>query len=180
MPLVLLIGGARSGKSDLALRLAREQSAPVVFIATAQAGDAEMAARIAEHTRERPASWQTIEEPLQLQRAIDRVPDGDCVILDCLTLWSANALEALGATETEAQAKAAAQAAAARPGLTIVVTNEVGLGIVPTEGALSRTYRDLHGRVNALWAEVADRVYLLIAGRALALEKTDALDELLP
>jgi adenosyl cobinamide kinase/adenosyl cobinamide phosphate guanylyltransferase len=180
MGLVLLIGGARSGKSDLALRLAREQSAPVVFIATAQAGDAEMAARIAAHALERPPSWQTIEEPLQLQRAIDQAADGDCVVLDCLTLWSANALEALGVAETEEHAKATARAAAARTGLTIVVTNEVGLGIVPTDGALSRTYRDLLGRVNAIWADAADRVYLLIAGRVLALEKTDALGELSP
>jgi adenosyl cobinamide kinase/adenosyl cobinamide phosphate guanylyltransferase len=180
MPLVLLIGGARSGKSDLAVRLAREQSAPVVFIATAQAGDAEMAARISQHARERPPTWQTIEEPLQLQRAIDQAADGDCVILDCLTLWAANALEALGAPEAEAHATATAQAAATRRGLTIVVTNEVGLGIVPTDNALSRAYRDLLGRVNAIWADAADHAYLLIAGRALALARTDEISELLP
>src|SRR5689334_16430085 len=116
MPIVLLIGGARSGKSALALRLAREQSAPVVFVATAAAGDAEMVERIAQHRRERPASWETIEEPLRLRETISRVGEGSCLVVDCLTLWTANALEALGAAEVEAQTAAAAGAAAARPG----------------------------------------------------------------
>lgn len=176
MPLVLLIGGARSGKSELALRLATEQSSPVVFVATAQAGDTEMAERIAQHRHERPASWQTIEEPLRLRGTIDDVSDDSCLVVDCLTLWTANALEALGAAETEAQATAAAEAASARPGLTVAVTNEVGLGIVP-DNPLGRSYRDLLGRVNAIWAEAADQVYLLVAGRALALAKTDSLSE---
>lgn len=176
MPLVLLIGGARSGKSELALRLAGEQSSPAAFIATAQAGDTEMAERIAQHRRERPAFWQTIEEPLRLRETIDEVSDDSCLVVDCLTLWTANALEALGAAEVEAQAAAAAGAAAARPGLTVAVTNEVGLGIVP-DNPLGRSYRDLLGRVNAIWAEAADQVYLLVAGRALALAKTDSLSE---
>src|SRR6266851_8886780 len=176
MPLVLLIGGARSGKSELALRLASEQDSPVVFVATAQAGDAEMAERIAQHQRERPDSWQTIEEPLRLRETIDELNDEDCLVIDCLTLWTANALEALGADQVESQATAAARVAAARTGLTVVITNEVGLGIVP-DNALARSYRDLLGRVNAIWAEAADQVYLLVAGRALALAKTDSLSE---
>jgi adenosyl cobinamide kinase/adenosyl cobinamide phosphate guanylyltransferase len=179
MPLVLLIGGARSGKSALALRLASAQSAPVVFVATAQAGDTEMAARITQHARERPPSWRTVEEPLRVREAIVAVSDSDCVVLDCLTLWTANALEALGAAEAEAHAVAAAEAAATRAGLTIAVTNEVGLGIVP-DNALTRSYRDLLGRVNTIWAEAADHVYLLVAGRVLALASTDSLNELLP
>jgi adenosylcobinamide kinase / adenosylcobinamide-phosphate guanylyltransferase len=176
MPLVLLIGGARSGKSELALRLASEQSSPVAFLATAQAGDAEMAARIAQHRLERPDSWQTIEEPLRLRETIDELTNEDCLVIDCLTLWTANALESLGSDQVEAQATAAARVAAARPGLTVVITNEVGLGIVP-DNVLGRSYRDLLGRVNAIWAEAADQVYLLVAGRALALAKTDSLSE---
>lgn len=176
MPLVLLIGGARSGKSELALRLASEQRSPVAFLATARAGDTEMAERIAQHRRERPDSWQTVEEPLRLHDAIAGVSDDHCLVIDCLTLWTANVLEAFGAAEAEVHAAAAAHAAAARTGLTVAVTNEVGLGIVP-DNSLARSYRDLLGRVNAIWAEAADPVYLLVAGRALALAKTDSLSE---
>jgi len=176
MPLVLLIGGARSGKSELAQRLAAEQPTPVTLVATAGAGDTEMAERIAQHRAARPASWQTIEEPLRLRESIADVSDDHCLVIDCLTLWTANALEAFGADQVEAHATAAAHIAAARTGLTVVVTNEVGLGIV-LDNALARSYRDLLGRVNAIWAEDADQVYLLVAGRALALASTDALGE---
>lgn len=176
MPLVLLIGGARSGKSELALRLAREQDAQVAFLATAQPADFEMAARIAQHRRERPASWQTLEEPLRLRETIETVPGDSCLLIDCLTLWTANALERLGAAETEAQATAAATAASDRKGLTIVVTNEVGLGIVP-DNPLGRGYRDLLGHVNATWADAADHAYLLVAGLAVPLTSLDALIE---
>lgn len=176
MPLVLLIGGARSGKSQLALRLAAEQRSPVAFVATARAGDTEMAERIAQHRRERPASWQTIEEPLRLRETIEGIASESCVVVDCLTLWTANALEELGAAEAEAQAAAAAGAASMRHGLTVAVTNEVGLGVVP-DNPLGRSYRDLLGRVNAIWAEAADHVFLLVAGRALALGKADSVIE---
>ena len=176
MTLVLLIGGARSGKSALALRLAREQRSPVVFLATAQARDEEMARRIAQHASERPAAWKTIEEPLHLRDAIDRVGRDECLVIDCLTLWTSNALDTLDDAQIEADAAAAARAAAARPGLTVVVTNEVGLGIVP-DSPLARTYRDLLGRVNSIWAQAADHVYLLVAGRALAVAKADSISE---
>jgi adenosylcobinamide kinase / adenosylcobinamide-phosphate guanylyltransferase len=178
MPLVLLIGGARSGKSELALRLAREQAAPVVFVATGEAGDAEMKARIDQHRRERPTTWQTIEEPLQLRETLGTIDENSCVIVDCLTLWAANALERLGAADSETQAGAAAATAAARSGLTIAVSNEVGLGVVP-DNLLGRSYRDLLGRVNTLWADVAERTYLLVAGRVLPLVSLDT-RELLP
>lgn len=179
MPLVLLLGGARSGKSEHALRLAREQTAPVVFVATGEAGDDEMTARIDQHRRERPTTWQTIEEPLQLRETLETIDENSCVIVDCLTLWAANALDRLGAVHAETQAGAAAATAAARAGLTIAVSNEVGLGLVP-DNPLGRSYRDLLGRVNTLWADAAERAYLLVAGRALPLTKTDALQELLP
>lgn len=176
MALVLLTGGARSGKSALALRLGSEQGAPVVFLATAQPGDEEMEARIARHRRERPGSWRTIEEPLRLREAIEAVDDDHCLIVDCLTLWTANALERFDAEDAESRAAAAAAAAAARPGTTIAVTNEVGLGLVP-DSPLGRSYRDLLGRVNAIWAAAADRAFLLVAGRALDLERVDSLAE---
>jgi adenosyl cobinamide kinase/adenosyl cobinamide phosphate guanylyltransferase len=178
VPLVLLIGGARSGKSELALRLAREQTAPVVFVATGEAGDDEMTARIDQHRRERPPTWQTIEEPVQLRETLETIDEKSCVIVDCLTLWAANALERLGAADAETHAGAAAATAAARSGLTIAVSNEVGLGLVP-DNPLGRSYRDLLGRVNTLWADAAARSYLLVAGRALPLMTTDA-RELLP
>jgi adenosyl cobinamide kinase/adenosyl cobinamide phosphate guanylyltransferase len=158
MPLTLLIGGARSGKSSLALRLAEGE---VVFIATAEAGDAEMAERIDAHRAERPASWQTVEAPIDLAGALRDAPPDACVIVDCLTLWVANTMD-------EERAREAAALAASRPGRTIVVTNEVGLGIVPAND-LARAYRDLLGRVNAIWAEAADRVLLVVAGRTLEL-----------
>jgi adenosyl cobinamide kinase/adenosyl cobinamide phosphate guanylyltransferase len=179
MPLVLLLGGARSGKSELALRLAHAQTAPVVFLATGEGGDDEMTARINQHRRERPPTWQTIEEPLQLRETLDTIDEKSCVIVDCLTLWAANALERLGATDAETHARAAAATAAARSGLTIAVSNEVGLGLVP-DNPLGRSYRDLLGRVNTLWADAAERTYLLVAGRPLPLMRTDALEELLP
>ncbi len=168
MTLILLLGGARSGKSELAVAIAERQNAPVILIATAEAGDQEMAERIERHRRERPETWDTIEAPIALEAAIRGAPDGSCVIVDCLTLWTANMLAGPQAGEIEKRSERAARAARDRAGLTIVVSNEVGLGIVP-EHALGRVYRDLHGRVNRVWAQAADRAYMLVAGRALAL-----------
>ncbi len=166
--LIVLLGGARSGKSDLAVRLAERQSTPVVFIATAEAGDGEMAARIARHRSERPAGWETIEAPVELAEAIAAAPAECAVIVDCLTLWTTNVLAAHEPTEIERLAEAGAAVARRRSGLTIVVSNEVGLGIVP-DNVLARSYRDVLGRVNAIWADAADRALLLVAGRALPL-----------
>ncbi len=166
--LIVLLGGARSGKSDLAVRLAERQTTPVVFIATAEAGDGEMAARIARHRSERPAGWETIEAPVELAEAIAAAPAECAVIVDCLTLWTTNVLAAHEPTEIERLAEAGAAVARRRSGLTIVVSNEVGLGIVP-DNVLARSYRDVLGRVNAIWADAADRALLLVAGRALPL-----------
>jgi adenosyl cobinamide kinase/adenosyl cobinamide phosphate guanylyltransferase len=176
MALVLLLGGARSGKSALALRLAGGQRAGVAFIATAQAADEEMRERIARHARERPAGWRTIEEPLALADALAAIDNRDCVVIDCLTLWTANALAASDAAAVVEQADAAARLAATRAGLTIAVTNEVGLGIVP-DNPLGRGYRDLLGHVNSIWARGARRAYLVVAGRALELAVADELIE---
>jgi adenosyl cobinamide kinase/adenosyl cobinamide phosphate guanylyltransferase len=157
--LVLLLGGARSGKSSLAVRLATDSGAPVVFVATAEARDAEMAARIAHHCAERPPEWTTVEEPLELHAAIEAAPARTCVLVDCLSLWVANLLE--HGREPDLRVPV-------RPGPTIAVSNEVGLGVVPAN-PLARNYRDVLGRVNAVWAEAADEAYFVVAGKALRL-----------
>jgi adenosylcobinamide kinase / adenosylcobinamide-phosphate guanylyltransferase len=174
MGLLFLTGGARSGKSSLALRLAAGQRAPVVFVATGEPNDPEMAARIERHRGERTSSWRTIEEPLELRGAIEQAGASDCLVVDCLTLWTANALEQYGSDGVELRAAEAAAAARARVGLTIVVTNEVGSGIVPVND-LARSYRDLLGKVNAIWAEAADDAYLVVAGRTLQLASAETL-----
>jgi adenosyl cobinamide kinase/adenosyl cobinamide phosphate guanylyltransferase len=166
--LILLLGGARSGKSDLAVRLGAAQAAPVVLIATAEAGDDEMALRIERHQSERPSTWETVEAPIELERAIGEVPPDSCLILDDLTLWVANMLGEHDEEEIETLGGQAAWSAAARPGVTIAVSNEVGLGLVP-DNALGRRYRDVLGRVNASWAHAADESYFLVAGRLLPL-----------
>jgi adenosyl cobinamide kinase/adenosyl cobinamide phosphate guanylyltransferase len=163
--LVVLVGGARSGKSRLAVEQARTAAAPVTFIATGEAGDDEMAARIERHRAERPAEWTTVEEPVELAAALAAVPGDDTAIVDCLSLWVAN----LGEDGVETASTEAARLAAARDGLTIAVTNEVGLGIVPAN-ELARAFRDDLGRVNAQWVEAADEAWFVVAGRKLRLE----------
>ena len=165
MTLVVLVGGARSGKSRLAVERALAAGTPVTFIATGEAGDEEMAERIERHRAERPTGWMTVEEPVELARALKAVADGDAAIVDCLSLWVAN----LGGNGVEAASAEAVRVAAARDGLTIAVTNEVGLGIVPAN-ALARAYRDELGRVNAQWVAAADEAWLVVAGRKLRLE----------
>jgi adenosylcobinamide kinase / adenosylcobinamide-phosphate guanylyltransferase len=170
MPLTFLVGGARSGKAGLAVRLASEWEGPVVVLATAEArDDGELAARIARHRLERPASWRTVEEPLDLVGELERTPQRVFVLIDCLTLWAANALEAgWSDEEIERAAADAAALAAARLSPTVVVSNEVGMGIVPAT-PLGRSFRDLQGRVNTVFAAHADRACLVVAGRMLEL-----------
>ena len=169
MGLTVLLGGARSGKSALAQRLAGRWDGPVTVVATGQARDAEMAERIARHRAARPAGWETVEEPLALAAALAACGRGTLVVVDCLTLWVSNLLEqGLDDAEVEARAGAAAASAAARPAPTVAVSNEVGAGIVPAD-PLSRRYRDLLGQVNAAWAAAADQALLLVAGRAVPL-----------
>jgi adenosylcobinamide kinase/adenosylcobinamide-phosphate guanylyltransferase len=171
MTLTLLLGGARSGKSSLAVARARALGAPVVFVATAEALDAEMARRIERHRAERDPRWQTVEAPVELRDALAAAPAGACAIVDCLSLWVANlVMQGLGEDEVAELARDAAALAAARPGATIAVSNEVGMGVVP-EYELGRRYRDALGRANAAWAARADEALLVIAGRTLALER---------
>lgn len=169
MAMTLLIGGARAGKSALASRLAASTAQPVSFIATAQAGDEEMAQRIARHRAERPASWSTIEEPVDVNAALSEVDSTHVVILDCLTLWVSNLMLA-GRDEDEiAQlAKGAARIVAGREPRSFVVTNEVGAGVHPSSD-LGRRFRDLLGRVNAIWSHEASEAFLVVAGRTIPL-----------
>jgi adenosylcobinamide kinase / adenosylcobinamide-phosphate guanylyltransferase len=168
MPLTVLIGGARSGKSALALQLVADAD-EVVFVATAEARDEEMAERIERHRRDRPSEWRVVEEPIALRGAVEAAPPAAGVIVECLSLWVSNLLEAGWADEAvEAEGEKAARVAANRPGATVVVTNEVGLGIVP-ETPLGRRYRDLLGRVNATFAAAADEAHFVVAGRTLPL-----------
>jgi adenosylcobinamide kinase/adenosylcobinamide-phosphate guanylyltransferase len=171
--LVLLTGGARCGKSQVALRLAQASGRPVVFVATGWAGDEEMRERIDRHRAERPAGWTTVEERLDLAGALHGVPGDACVVVDCLSLWVANLLEeGIEEGDVERLAVEAAAVAAARRGPVVAVTNEVGLGVVPAS-ASGRRYRDALGRVNATWAAQAGRAALVVAGCAIPLPDAD-------
>ena len=168
MGFVLILGGARSGKSERAQRLGLESGRHVTFVATATPGDEEMAERIGRHRAARPEAWATVEAPLQLLEAVRGAPRADFVIVDCLTLWVANLLEAgQGPDATVAVADCVAAELAGRTGA--VVSNEVGLGIVPAS-ALARTFRDVLGLVNARFADSAEQSVLMVAGRSLELE----------
>jgi adenosylcobinamide kinase / adenosylcobinamide-phosphate guanylyltransferase len=167
MAYLLLLGGARSGKSVLAVDIARRWGGPVTFVATAEAGDEEMAARIARHRAQRPAGWRTVEEPVALLDAAGAAPPGDLLVVDCLTLWVSNLLMRTAPDIVTAAAEVAA-ALAGRDAPAVVVSNEVGLGIVP-DNPLGRAFRDTLGSVNAAFAERAGRAALLVAGRLLEL-----------
>jgi adenosyl cobinamide kinase/adenosyl cobinamide phosphate guanylyltransferase len=174
MSLAVLLGGARSGKSTLALGCGLAHDGPVCFIATATAGDEEMTVRIARHRAERPQRWETIEEPLHLDAALARTRKDALVIVDCLTLWVSNQLgSGVGEEAIAEHAARAARRAAERPAPVVAVTNEVGMGIVPAD-PLTRRFRDLHGRVNAIWVAHAERASIVVAGALLALDRPEA------
>ena len=165
----LVLGGARSGKSRHAQLLAEHAGpAPWTYIATAEAGDAEMEQRIAAHRRDRGPDWRTVEAPHDLAAALTAAAAPDRVVLvDCLTLWLSNRLLADADLAEESAALAAAFAVA--PGTVICVANEVGLGIVP-DNALARRFRDAAGRLNQMLAVRAGRVLFMAAGLPLALK----------
>ena len=180
--LILITGGARSGKSSFAERLARH-GGRVLFVATAEALDDDMRRRIAAHRGSRPPEWDTLEEPRNLSDAIrDKIsgdaPEYDTIVVDCLTMWVSNLLLTLeGDPDAEGEIVGAArellEVYEASGGTWIVVTNEVGLGVVPSS-PLGRAYRDALGRVNSLVASRADKVYLMAAGLALDLKALGA------
>jgi adenosyl cobinamide kinase/adenosyl cobinamide phosphate guanylyltransferase len=168
VPFTFLVGGARSGKSRLAVHLAERAQRSVIFIATATAGDDEMEQRIAEHQEARPSTWSTIEEPRDLMRAIAISDPDSYLILDCLTLWVNNVFGESPEDVVLFEAGNAARGMAERGGGGVVVSNEVGLGIVPGH-AETRHYRDLLGRVNTVFADHASEAFFVVAGRALRL-----------
>lgn len=174
--LTFILGGARSGKSRYAHEIAEKAAggAPVLFIATAQRSDSEMEARIDRHRQDRPAHWQTIEEPLAAARVLRETPTAGVVVIDCLTLFITNHLLAGGdpahceaETWNELAPEAAVQEllAAVRDsiGHIIIISNEVGLGLVPAT-PLGRAFRDIAGRANQQVAAAADSVLFMVAG----------------
>ena len=164
----LVLGGARSGKSLFAERLAREAGGEAVYIATATAGDDEMQARIAHHRRRRDAGWRTVEEPLAVAEAIRReTAAGRPVLVDCLTLWLSNLMFAGQDAEAETERLIAALADA--HGAVILVSNEVGMGLVP-DTPLGRRFRDAQGRLNQAVAAAVPRVVFIAAGLPLELK----------
>jgi adenosylcobinamide kinase/adenosylcobinamide-phosphate guanylyltransferase len=168
MTLALIGGGVRCGKSAFALTLARSLGARRLFIATAEALDAEMQARIAAHRAERGADFATLEEPLALVEALERA-DADVVVIDCLTLWLSNLLlRDASDMQIDAQVAALAQTLTTRPFHSVLVTNEVGMGLVP-ESALGRRFRDCAGRMHQQLAPRADHVYFGALGSMLRL-----------
>jgi adenosyl cobinamide kinase/adenosyl cobinamide phosphate guanylyltransferase len=164
--IILITGGVTSGKSAYALKLGNEHGARRVFIATATAGDDEMARKIAAHKAERADLWQTHEEPRDIASALQRAAaKNDIVLVDCMTLWISNllTLQNLDVVEIEKAANDFLEALKNAPCTVIVVTNEVGLGIMPSD-SLSRRYQNLLGTVNRRIAEMADAVYLMVSG----------------
>jgi adenosylcobinamide kinase/adenosylcobinamide-phosphate guanylyltransferase len=170
MPVTLILGGARSGKSQRAEALARASNAEVLYIATGPyiEGDDEWAARIAHHRHQRPAAWRTIEEPLALvERLQSEAAVSRLLLVDCLTLWLSNLLVA--GRDAEAEGRRLCRLLPELPGEVLLVSNEVGMGLVP-EHALSRNFRDAQGRLNQAVAAVADRVEFVAAGLPLHLK----------
>ena len=161
--MTLVLGGARSGKSRYAEWLIETYPPPWVYVATAEAKDAEMAERIADHKRRRGSEWRTVEAPLALVEALTSAPAKSAVLVDCLTLWLSNLMEE--GSDIEAETAALKAALAERAGPTVLVSNEVGMGIVP-DNAMARRFRDLQGRLNQELAAQAARVVMMVAGVA--------------
>lgn len=178
--LTLILGGARSGKSSYAQRLAEQAGEGVVFVATATAGDDEMAARIAAHKASRPAGWRTLETPRGVGAAVllaEQEQPADFVLVDCLTLLASNVLFSLPETVNAGEYQQALDeevrdllnACRVSTARWVVVSNEVGLGLVP-EYPLARLYRDGLGRANQLLAQEAGTVLFMVAGLPLAVK----------
>jgi adenosylcobinamide kinase/adenosylcobinamide-phosphate guanylyltransferase len=163
---LLVLGGARSGKSRYAEARIRGAGGPLVYIATAQAFDDEMTDRIAHHRADRGPDWRTVEAPIELPTAIEQA-NGAAVLVDCLTLWATNLL--LADADIDAATGRLLAAICAHPGPLALVSNEIGLGIVP-DNALSRRFRDIAGRLNQMVAAAVDEVQFIAAGLPLTLK----------
>jgi adenosylcobinamide kinase/adenosylcobinamide-phosphate guanylyltransferase len=166
--LTLVLGGARSGKSRYAENLIAALPPPWIYVATAEAGDAEMAERIAHHQARRGDHWRAVEAPHDLAGALGAVAAGAPVLVDCLTLWLTNRM--LAGADTESEIANLEAVLDRRSGTIVLVSNEVGLGIVP-DNALARRFRDLQGRLNQRLAARADRVVLVVAGLPLMVKE---------
>ncbi len=175
---ILILGGARSGKSEYAQRLAEETGRSVLYVATATVGDEEMAERIARHRAARPAHWRTLEAPTGVGDALEAaIADAGVVLMDCLTLLVSNLLMELGETASEealanravGELEEVLRVCKAHGATLIMVSNEVGMGLVPPY-PMGRVYRDALGRVNQWLAARADRVVLMVAGIPLELK----------
>lgn len=164
MAVILVGGGARSGKSRFARELAQKRGSRLMFLATAQPFDHEMEARIAQHRAERGPEFTTVEEPLEIGDAIARA-DAHAIVVDCLTLWLSNVMLTVGRDVDRDSEKLIEAAQQSKAGV-IFVTNEVGCGIVP-ESALGRDFRDHAGILNQRVAAVAEEVYWMVFGQAL-------------
>lgn len=170
--LTLVLGGARSGKSLYAEQLAQKSSLSPVYLATAEACDSEMQERIDTHKQRRRGNWVTLEEPIEIVDALKRASTADnIVLLDCITLWLSN----LFTSEHDANGQIVGLLSALQslPGPVIIVSNEVGLGIVP-ENALARAFRDVHGALNQKIAAQADLVIFMAAGLPLIIKNSNA------
>lgn len=172
--LELILGGARSGKSRLAEKLADESGLEVVYIATSQPLDGEMNERVAQHRARRPALWALVEEPLALARVLqEQAASGRCLLVDCLTLWLTNLLMLEDAQRLNAEREALLACVERLPGRILLVSNETGLGVVPL-GELTRRYVDEAGWLHQALAERSQRVLFTVAGLPMTL-KGDAL-----
>lgn len=174
MPTTLILGGARSGKSAYAERVAQETGLPVTYIATAQVYDDEFGARVAHHQARRPAEWKTLETPHRLAAALKaEVAPDRCVIVDCLTLWLAQCIcpECMpaGGIDWRAERAAFLEVLSTAPGQVVLVSNEVGMGIVPL-GEINRQFQDEQGRLNQAVAKIATDVIFVAAGLPLKLK----------
>ncbi|MCW3148445.1 bifunctional adenosylcobinamide kinase/adenosylcobinamide-phosphate guanylyltransferase [Stutzerimonas stutzeri] len=168
--LELILGGARSGKSRFAERLAAESGLPVTYIATSRALDHEMAERIVHHRERRPAHWALVEEPLQLARVLRKqAAAGRCLLVDCLTLWLTNLLMLDDHARLAEERDAFLECLGELPGRIILVSNETGLGVVPL-GELTRRYVDEAGWLHQAVAERAQRVTFMVAGLPMTLK----------
>ncbi|KPB74530.1 bifunctional adenosylcobinamide kinase/adenosylcobinamide-phosphate guanylyltransferase [Pseudomonas cannabina] len=170
--LQLILGGARSGKSRLAEKLAADSALKVIYIATSQPLDGEMNQRVASHRARRPEHWGLVEEPVELARVLreNAAPDR-CLLVDCLTLWLTNLLMLDDAERLAREREALLECLAGLPGKIIFVSNETGLGVVPL-GELTRRYVDEAGLLHQALAECCQRVVLTVAGLPLTLKGT--------
>lgn len=170
MTLQLILGGARSGKSRLAERLAVESGLDVIYIATSQPLDGEMNQRVISHRQRRPEHWGLIEEPVELARVLrENAQPGRCLLVDCLTLWLTNLLMLEDPQRLNQERDALLDCLAALPGQIIFVSNETGMGVVPL-GELTRRYVDEAGWLHQALAERCQRVVLTVAGLPMTLK----------